>query len=89
MSIISKIEEGLSKIVETFEDEDGYIHKTRIGENNNQLHIINEMISYLDVLNVIYDAEVIDSDCGNWTVFCLAFVANGELGTFNIPLEVD
>ena len=87
--MINKIEEGLSKIVETFEDADGYIHKTRINENDNQLHIINEMVSYLDVLNVKYDAEVIDSDSGDWAVFCLAFVVDGELGTYNIPLEVD
>lgn len=88
MNIISKIEEGLSKIAETFEDAAGYIHMTRNSEDDKQLHIINEMVSYLDVLNVKYDAEVIDSD-GGWAVFCLAFVVDGELGTFNIPLETD
>lgn len=89
MNIISKIEEGLSKIAETFEDENGYIHSLRINEDDKQLHIASEMTSYLEVLNVKYKIEVIDSDCGNWTVLCLAFVVNGKLGTYNIPIEED
>lgn len=89
MNIISKIEEGLTKIVETFEDANGYIHRTKVNEDGKQLHIVNEITSYLEVLNVKYKIEIIDSDCGNWTVLCLAFVVNGELGTYNIPVEED
>ena len=49
MNIISKIEEGLTKIVETFEDANGYIHRTKVNEDGKQLHIVNEITSYLKV----------------------------------------
>lgn len=91
--IMLTVQEAIRKIVKKFEDEDGYVRLTRTSNTDFDLtfNLEDEIEFMLTGLNLEHDVELIEAFEGYvganvYYVLCVAYIYEGKLATFNIPV---
>ena len=86
MSLADKIGFGLDEILTTYEDEEGYVHFFK-KEDEEQIHLLTALTSFLSEHNIHYNCEILSSDCCDYSAVCIAYIVDGKLDTYNFGVE--